>query len=141
MVAVKFDDISLAFDFVSSGAPMEHSAFISLDTGQIYWKSEFDSMDDEGPEDPAASARCIPIPHKNDLNLGRELAFRFAHEYLPTRYEDVRACFRGRGAYSQFKKLLREQGVLDQWYTYEAAAMEMAIREWCNDNGIQIVKD
>ena len=55
--------------------------------------------------------------------------------------EDVRACFRGRSAYSQFKELLKEQGMLDQWYTYEAAAMEKAIREWCQTNGIQIVKD
>jgi hypothetical protein len=46
VAAVTFEDIALAFDFVSSAAPMEHSAFISLDTGQIYGKSEFDSVDE-----------------------------------------------------------------------------------------------
>jgi hypothetical protein len=137
VVAVKFEDISLAFDFVSSAAPMANSAVVSLDTGQIYWKSEYDS--DE--EKPQASERCIAIPHKNDLDLGRELAFRFAREHLPTRYEDVRACFRGRGAYSEFKRLLKGEGMLDQWLTYEEAAMETAIREWCHENGIQIIED
>lgn len=37
MVAVRFDDLSLAFDFVSGGAPMEHNAYLSIDTGRIYW--------------------------------------------------------------------------------------------------------
>ena len=32
MVAVRHDDLSMAFDFVSCAAPMEHSAYISLDT-------------------------------------------------------------------------------------------------------------
>jgi hypothetical protein len=137
VVAVKFEDISLAFDFVSSAAPMEHRAVLSLDTGRIYWTSEFDS--DE--EAPGASERCVRIPHKNDLDLGRELAFRFARDHLPNRYEDVISCFRGRGAYSQFKRLLKDEGMLDQWFTYEEAAMETAIREWCHDNGIEIVED
>jgi hypothetical protein len=137
VVAVKFEDISLAFDFVSSAAPMEHHALVSLDTGRIYWKSEFGDDDEEVPD----AERCVAIPHKNDLDLGRELAFRFAREHLPVRYEDVRACFRGRGAYSRFKQLLKDEGMLDQWFAYEQAAMETAIRDWCRDNGIQAVQD
>ena len=137
MVSAKFDDISLAFDFVSSAAPMEHHAVVSLDTGRIYWKSEFGDSDEEVPEDE----RCVAIPHKNDLDLGRELAFRFALDHLPPRYEDVRACFRGSGAYSRFKKLLSDEGMLDQWFAYEEAAMDAAIREWCDANGIEILKD
>lgn len=34
MVAVRYDDLSLAFEFVSSGLPMEHNAYLSIDTGQ-----------------------------------------------------------------------------------------------------------
>jgi hypothetical protein len=37
MVAVKHDDLSMAFDFVSYAAPMEHNAYVSLDTGKVYW--------------------------------------------------------------------------------------------------------
>jgi hypothetical protein len=53
----------------------------------------------------------------------------------------VRACFRGGAAYSRFKQLLKDEGMLYQWFAYEQAAMETAIREWCRDNGIEIVKD
>ena len=40
MVKVKYDDLSMAFDFVSFAGPMEHRAYVSLDTGTIYWISE-----------------------------------------------------------------------------------------------------
>jgi Uncharacterised protein family (UPF0158) len=140
VVAVKFDDISLAFDFVSSAAPMEHGAYISLERGQIFWMSEFTSMDEEVPDDLETSDRYVAIPHKNDLNLGRELAFRFVAEYLPNRYGDVQTCFRSKGAYSQFKQLLRDEAMLDKWYSFEAAAVEKAILEWCEQNGIEIIE-
>jgi len=46
MVTVKYDDLSMAFDFVSFAGPMEHRAFVSLDTGVIYW--DFGSRSDRG---------------------------------------------------------------------------------------------
>ena len=52
MVMVKYDDLSAAFDFVSFAAPCEHQAFVSLDTGAIYWVSETSPIDDEDlPDD------------------------------------------------------------------------------------------
>ena len=36
-----------AFDFVSFAAPFEHRAFVSLDTGAIYWISETSPLDEE----------------------------------------------------------------------------------------------
>lgn len=36
MTSVKYEELSLAFDFVSSGAPMEHGAYVALDSGKIY---------------------------------------------------------------------------------------------------------
>ncbi len=50
MVTVKYEDLSLAFAFVSSGAPMEHRAYISLDTGRIYWVSALAPTEDELPD-------------------------------------------------------------------------------------------
>jgi hypothetical protein len=70
MVAVKYEDLREAFDFVGSGAPMEHSAFISLETAAIYWISEMNPLDEEVPDDLETSNRYITVPHKNDLDLG-----------------------------------------------------------------------
>jgi hypothetical protein len=140
MVAVRFDDLSLAFEFVSGGRPMEHHAYLSIDTGRIYWTSDLDSMEEEIPDDLETSDRYIAIPHKNDLDLGRSLALRFVAQELPERYGQAEAFFRSRGAYARFKRLLESEGVLDKWYKFEAESVEKALRDWCAENGIQFIE-
>jgi hypothetical protein len=98
MMTIKYDDLSLAFDFVSSGAPMEHRAFVSLETGKVYWMSELNPVDEEElPDDLDTSGRYLERPHKNDLDLGRQLALRFVEERLPAQYNRVADIFRRRG--------------------------------------------
>ena len=99
MTAIKFEDLSAAFDFVSFAAPMEHRAYVSLDTGAIYWVSETGPLDEEDvPPDLETSDRYIEVPHKNDLDLGSHLALRFAEEELPNRFHNVEGFFRHRRA-------------------------------------------
>lgn len=57
MVAVRYDDLSLAIDFVSGGPPVERNAYISIDTGQIYWTSELNPTEEEVPDDLETSDR------------------------------------------------------------------------------------
>jgi hypothetical protein len=111
MVTVNYEDLSLAFYFVSGGAPMEHQAYISMDTGKIYWVSDLAPTEDELPEDFEESDRYLEIPHKNDLDLGQDLALRFAEQELPGAYDRVAAFFGHRGAYRRFKDYLAEVGV------------------------------
>src|SRR3990167_3828754 len=106
VVTVKYDDLSLAFEFVSAGLPMEHNAYISIDTGQIYWISDLNPTEEEVPDDLETSDRYIAIPHKNELGLGRNLALRFVAQELPERYGRAEAVFRSKGAYARFKQLL-----------------------------------
>ena len=47
MVAIKFDDLSMAFDFVSSGAPFENNAYVSIDTGKFFWTSNVNDVVEE----------------------------------------------------------------------------------------------
>ena len=142
MVTIKYDDLSAAFDFVSFGAPFEHLAFVDLDTGAIHWVSESNPIDDEElPDDLHESDRYLAIPHKTDLDLGNRLALRFAEEQLPHRYGDVADCFRHRGAYARFKELLAAEQCLDKWYAFETECTDLALREWCAANQIQIVEN
>lgn len=83
-MTVTYEEISSAFEFVASGAPMEHSAYISLDTGTIYWASELASLDEELPDDLDTSDRYLVVPHKTELGLGKNLALRFAPKSSPT---------------------------------------------------------
>ena len=138
MVAVEYEDLLLAFEFVSSSPPMENSAYVSLDTGRIYWTSSLNPIEDDAPDDLEESDRNIAVPHKNDLDLGQDLVFRFVEQELPNDYERVRGFFRHKSAYARFKQLLESQEILEKWYKFENASMEMALREWCVQNDVQL---
>ncbi len=135
---ISFDDLQAAFDWVSAGAPSENSAFIDRQTGVAYWASDINDSPDELPDDIEDASRYLAVPHKNDLDLGRALALRFAQEVLPDHYQAVSNYFRERGAYARFKRLLEQQGVLHTWFEFEARAAEGALRSWAQDNGLQI---
>ncbi|MFS8975664.1 hypothetical protein PO002_14335 [Cupriavidus necator] len=141
MVAVKLDDLSMAFDFVSSAAPLDHNAYVSLDTGQVYWTSDFnDAFDEEIPDDLETSDRYLAIPDKNELGLGRKLALQFVAQKLPECYDQVEGFFRRQGAYAHFKYLLERKGILEFWYSFEADSVERALRQWCAENGLEILE-
>ena len=134
---IKFDELAEAFDFVSSAPPCAHIAVLCKDTGKFYYKSEDGDLD-EIPEEGADTDRYIDIPHKNDLDLGKNLAFDFVTKYLPTEMGTVENIFRRRGAYAAYKDILHEKGLVDKWYEYEHEIQTKALKQWCADNGIEI---
>ena len=137
-VAVPFDKILEAFEFVSFGPPEEHHAYLCLETGKIYWHSELGDDEEELPEEIDDAEKYVAIPRKNDLDLGKNLAIDFVEEVLPDATREVERMFSRRGAYANFKSLLERRRLLQRWYEYEAAADENALREWCADQGIDI---
>jgi len=141
VAAVKFDELSHAFDYVGSAPPGENNAYISLDTGEIYWTSELSSLDEEVPGDLETSDRYLSVPHKTDLDLGRSLALRFAASELPECHDQVVVFFRREGAYARFKELLESKGALEQWHKYEAESIDKALRDWCIENDIQVIEE
>jgi hypothetical protein len=115
-----------------------NSALLCKDTGEIYYRSEMSGIDETEEEDDLDLDECIEIPHKNDLNLGRNLVFEFVEEYLPDDYERVRQFFRREGAYSRYKDLLERRGLLEKWYEIENRREGEAIRKWCKENDIEL---
>jgi hypothetical protein len=141
MVTVELADLMMAFDFVSSAAPMENSAYVSLDIGKIFWVSgSDDAFDEDIPDDIETSARYIAIPHKNELDLGRTLALRFVQLELPASYALVEGFFQRRGAYAHFKNFVAREGASDRWYAFEADSVDKALRQWCAENGLAILE-
>jgi hypothetical protein len=138
---VKFSELLDAFEFVSFGALFEHRAYINADTGAILWVSTEIELEDEIPDDLETSDRYISVPHKNDLNLGRDLALSFADEELPDQYNTVAGFFRSKGAYGRFKDFLEARGLLERWYAFEARATEKALFSWCQENNIALIHD
>ena len=50
-VTVNARELRDAFDFVSAGEAFDNSAYISLDTGKIYWRSTADLEEGDLPND------------------------------------------------------------------------------------------
>lgn len=133
----RFDELLDAFEFVSAGQPMEQEAYLCVETGVIYYHSDF--TDDEPlPEDIDDAQKYIAIPHQNELGLGSRLVMRFAAEVLPDDLGEIKQIFGRRGAYSRAKDFFHRRGVLQQWYDYEAKGLAEALRQWCEAVGIEI---
>jgi hypothetical protein len=136
--AVTFYDLEAALYWVSAGAPSENAAYISKETGQVFYASSVHDTEDELPEDVDDASLYWSVPHKNELDLGRDLVFRFVDEHLCAEYRTVQSYFHHRGAYSRFKDLLSRLGELDRWHEFERTATELALREWASENGLAI---
>ena len=136
-MTTEFSDIEDAFDYVGSQSYGMNEAYLSLDTGKIYYISNLGDSDDL-PDDFEESDRYIEIPHKNDLRLGRRLVDEFIGTAAPQLATNVSGIFRARGAYGRFKSLLERHGLIDKWFKFENERELNAIRAWCRENKIQL---
>jgi len=132
---MKFQDIEMAYDFVSFGQQFMNHAYISRKTGETYYVSELGDSD-ELPDDIDDPDIYIAIPDKRELNLGKNLVFDFVSQYLPNDYDQVSDIFRSSGAYSRYKDLLERRGLLNDWHAFEEDAKKKRLMAWCKENDI-----
>jgi len=138
---IKYADIEAALDWSSSAGPYENEALICRRTGRVYLQSMHGEFEEEGlPEDIEDGTLYVAVPHKNELNLGRELVFQFVENEAPRIETQVGAVFRQRGAYSKFKSILERSGLLQRWYEYESAATRSALERWAKENGLVVAE-
>jgi hypothetical protein len=135
---VSSQDLRDAFDFVSFGAPGENQAFLCIESGEIYYRSDLVGDLDELPDDIDDDEKYIEIPNEKELHLGRRLVFAFLENYFPNDMEEARRIFGKKGAYGRFKDLLVRRGAVEQWYDFKAKAEERALREWCELSSIEV---
>jgi len=137
-MAAAFKEIEYAFDFVTFGQPGEHEAYLNIHTGETFWYSAFGDNEEALPDDIDDATKYIALPDKNDLDLGKRLVLSFVYKYLPEEAEKIEGIFYHKGAYSKFKSILERKGIIENWYEYESAAQEKALREWCKLNNIAV---
>ena len=135
---VRLDDLEMAFEFVSSGEPMEYEAYLSLETGAIHYHSEYGVIEEPLPDDVDDEDKYVIIPQKRYFGLGKRLALSYTEQFLPQHLDRVLAMFKRSGAFPQFKQLLETHHQVDRWRLFEGEAMTNAIRQWCKDNEITI---
>ena len=56
---IKFSDIELAFDFVSSAPMTANAAIICKEAGEIFYTSDYDDDEDEIPEEVYDREDCL----------------------------------------------------------------------------------
>lgn len=134
---ISYSDLEDAFMFVSMSPPFEHHAYFNTETGEFYYVSE-PGDSDELPDDLEENDKYVSIPHKNDLNLGRNLVMDFVTANLPGQVEKVRGIFSSKGAYARFRDFLEYKGQLEAWYEFEDKAIEKALKDWCRENDIEL---
>ena len=141
-MALTYDDLWLAYEFISSAEAGDYQGFVCRKTSKIYLRAgEFgDPLPDEDqlPEDLDHNEQYVGLPNKRKFDLGKPLVLDFAREFLADDFEEVRRIFSKRGAYGQFKTLLARRHALDRWHKFEENATEKALREWCAENGIAL---
>jgi hypothetical protein len=139
MPIVSRDELENTLEWMSSDF-LDNEAYICRKTGKIHWISgDSGAIDDEEiPEDIHDSDKYVPVPDKQDLDLGNRLVFGFASQYLPRRYDDVRDMFRRKGAYRRFRNLLERQALLEEWYRYSDEQQTKALAEWCEAEDLEL---
>ena len=140
MTAVVYEDLEQAFDFVSSGEIVQASAFVSRETGRIYWVSD-DLEEEDLPNNLEDSEHYAEVPTKRDLGLGKRLALRFMSKEMPGKFDIADGFFRRRGAYGPFKDLLEENGVLEKWYRFEEESIRKALSDWAEEEGFTVIDE
>lgn len=136
-MAITFDSIEYAFLYVSMDQQFMNNAYLCKETGQIFYTSEIGDSD-ELPEDIDDPDKYIAIPHKNELELGKNLVFEYVSKFLPDDFNQVGTIFTKRGAYSRFKDLLDKNGHLDKWHKFEDEQTRNALIQWCTENDIEL---
>ncbi len=136
---VTFGGVQDAFFFVNSAEYGMHSAILCKDADQVFYSSELGGIDEIN--DDLDCDKFVRIPYKSDLGLGRELALEFAAEHLADEYQRIQRIFQSRGAYGRFKDLLEYKGLLQSWYDFENRREEEVLRQWCEDEGIDLMSE
>ncbi|MES2940761.1 MAG: hypothetical protein V4864_23990 [Pseudomonadota bacterium] len=137
---VYLSELQEALEWVSANGPFENAAYVSRETGCIYWETDTGDLEEELPEDVEDEALYAAVPHKRELDLGQELVFRFIETHATDAYDQVRGYFSKRGAYGRFKDLLERRGLLEAWHAYDQQACNAALREWAASEGLVVVE-
>ena len=137
---VSLEGLLEALEYVSSvGFGVDAAAYVSRDTGSVYFVGTDMEPEDGAPEDLESSDRYVAVPSKPELDLGKRVALRFAEAQLPEQYERIRSIFSRPGAYARFKDLLEAGGHLTAWYEFEHNAQREALSDWCTAQGFEPV--
>lgn len=116
----------------------ESEYFIDKKTGETVWISDF-AMTSEEKE-----AACNQLDEHGFYRLPTSFDIReydiiedFVYSLPDPAKDKLSRAINGRGAFRRFKDGIRQLGIEQQWYDYQADAYKKKAVKWCEDNGLE----
>ena len=116
----------------------ESEYFIDKETGEIVWISDF-AMTSEEKE-----AACNRLDEHGFYRLPTSFDIReydimkdFVYSLPDPARDKLSRAINGRGTFRRFKDSIRQLGIEQQWYDYQADAYKKKAVEWCKDNELE----
>ncbi|NMA47322.1 MAG: hypothetical protein GX945_12250 [Lentisphaerae bacterium] len=150
--AIELKKVFDLYSEVGMSEPRYYIPYINPKTNEVESLPEPDSdaeqiYEEEDPEGLAELRKriendpnWIEVPDRHELGLGSRVPLRFAGEHLsPADCELVEDFFRRRGAYRNFRALLERLDKVEEWYQFRDNAINEAIKEWLEENDIEVI--
>jgi hypothetical protein len=78
----------------------------------------------------------LSLPEKYDFNEYRIIEKFIARVVIPKQSEMLFESIRGKGAFRRFKTVLKNLGLVDEWYKYRGQKLREFVEFWCRENKI-----
>lgn len=99
-----------------------------------------DDVEDMTPDEVDESERFIFLPSSFDIN-NWQMMQDFIWTLEDTRLQDrLNDAIHRSGAFRNFRDVLDEKGLTDEWYKFRDASYRDIATEWCENNGIDWVE-
>jgi hypothetical protein len=148
MMVVSLRDVVEALDLQSD----ELSSYLDPDTGEIItfnreeasiatrgdWAQAPEWMKESLPKIKRAleDDRILELPDRVHIDEWRMMQnFTLENEQCKCRQE-LDSAVHGTGAFRQFKEVIRQLGLEDEWFRYRNGQYEQVAKEWLEENGI-----
>lgn len=138
---VKINDVIDALDFVND----ETQYFYIIKTEEILmvWDGMVNGKIDPDliEEMEENFEEYIALPGKYEID-----EYNMMEEFIDNlpegcKQDELYDAIRGTGAFRRFKDEVYELGLEQRWYKYRDDAYEKLAIEWCEENGIEMIKD
>ena len=131
---VKLSDIITAIEMTDQ----DSENFLDRETGEVVWIND-EVMDKDEIEEASEELDAhgfYRLPTSFEIH-----EYGMMEEFVESLPEPARnrleSAIRGKGAFRRFKDTIRQLGVADQWYEFQASGYRRKAIEWCIENNLE----
>ena len=140
-MAIDLDELRLAYELQNQVHDLDDGSWLDLEAGTLITHiGENPDLFPPLPADIETNPRYVPLPTRQELNLGRELALDFMAERRPDEVRWTRETLGRRGGWHRFKNHLEDIGLIRDWYDYQEQHTLQALKAWCESQGVEVVE-